>query len=261
MSTCSSIKINRAESLPSRRQPFGTRPALGQLQLVAQSVWFNMELGHKLIVWILPLFFLGFLLTMSEAYLQSVRVEEIPFRRMPPRSANLTAKSKSSRPSGIHLVSSLDYQRTFLHLFHVPYIICFYAAKGKWPYVPGFMKDRVDSASKNFFLQNDSYIKQFCTKWIQVKECFRPIFDKSNDSDVETLDVQKLEGQRCNCDKLVSTESPVPVVYFDKNYIGNVSSETILTTIDFLKSFLPPPTKKHKRKNRVRGRLDEMDIE
>ncbi|EDW02572.1 GH22070 [Drosophila grimshawi] len=140
-------------------------------------------------------------------------------------------------------------------------IICFYAAKGKWPYVPGFMKDRVDSASKNFFLQNDSYIKQFCTKWIQVKECFRPIFDKSNDSDVETLDVQKLEGQRCNCDKLVSTESPVPVVYFDKNYIGNVSSETILTTIDFLKSFLPPPTKKHKRKNRVRGRLDEMDIE
>lgn len=53
----------------------------------------------------------------------------------------------------------------------------------------------------------------------------------------------------------------MPVVYFDKNYIGNVSSETILTTIEFLESFLPTPTKKHKRKNRVRGRIDEMDIE
>lgn len=53
----------------------------------------------------------------------------------------------------------------------------------------------------------------------------------------------------------------MPVVYFDKNYIGNVSTETIMNTIEFLESFLPPPTKKHKRKNRVRGRLDEIDID
>ncbi|XP_051860280.1 uncharacterized protein LOC117569518 isoform X2 [Drosophila albomicans] len=133
---------------------------------------------------------------------------------------------------------------------------------GKWPYVPGFMKTRVNSAARNFFHQNDSFIKQFCTKWIQVKECFRPLFDKSNDTtvEVETLDAQK-QIQRCDCDKLVSTEAPVPVVYFDKNYIGNVSSDTILSTIEFLESFLPPPTKKHKRKNRVRGRLDEIDID
>jgi len=80
---------------------------------------------------------------------------------------------------------------------------------------------------------------------------------------VETLNAkfQGQKGQTCNCDKLLSTEPPVPVVYFDKNYIGNVSSETILTTIEFLESFLPPPTKKHKRKNRVRGRLDDMDID
>jgi len=74
---------------------------------------------------------------------------------------------------------------------------------------------------------------------------------------VETLDSQK-QTQNCNCDKLVTND---PIVYFDKNYIGNVSSETILTTIDFLQSFLPPPTKKNKRKNKVRGRVDEIDID
>lgn len=60
--------------------------------------------------------------------------------------------------------------------FYISDIICFYAAKGKWPYVPGFMKYRVDNAARSFFNQNDSFIKQFCTKWIQVKECFRPLF-------------------------------------------------------------------------------------
>ncbi|XP_017836871.1 uncharacterized protein LOC108596024 [Drosophila busckii] len=220
-----------------------------------------MDLAHKIVFWILPLFLLCFILTLCEAYLNTVRIEEIPFGKTPPRIASLKLKHKDSRRSGIHLITSLEHQRTFLHLFHVPYIICFYAAKGKWPYVPGFMKNRVDTAARSFFHQNDSFIKQFCTKWIQVKECFRPLFDKSNTtitSDVETLDLQK----RCNCDKLTSTESPVPVVYFDKNYIGNVSSETILTTIEFLESFLPPPTKKIKKnKIRVRGRVDEMDID
>ncbi|XP_034106603.1 uncharacterized protein LOC117569518 isoform X1 [Drosophila albomicans] len=223
-----------------------------------------MELARKIILWIIPLFVLAFLLTMSEAYLSRVRVEETPFQRIPPRAASLLVRKQGNpkRSSGIHLISSLKHQRTFLHIFHVPYIICFYAAKGKWPYVPGFMKTRVNSAARNFFHQNDSFIKQFCTKWIQVKECFRPLFDKSNDTtvEVETLDAQK-QIQRCDCDKLVSTEAPVPVVYFDKNYIGNVSSDTILSTIEFLESFLPPPTKKHKRKNRVRGRLDEIDID
>ncbi|XP_062135236.1 LOW QUALITY PROTEIN: uncharacterized protein LOC133844958 [Drosophila sulfurigaster albostrigata] len=223
-----------------------------------------MELARKIILWIIPLFVLAFLLTMSEAYLSRVRVEETPFQRIPPRAASLLVRKQGNpkRSSGIHLISSLEHQRTFLHIFHVPYIICFYAAKGKWPYVPGFMKTRVNSAARNFFHQNDSFIKQFCTKWIQVKECFRPLFDKSNDTtvEVETLDAQK-QIQRCDCDKLVSTEAPVPVVYFDKNYIGNVSSDTILSTIEFLESFLPPPTKKHKRKNRVRGRLDEIDID
>ncbi|KAH8233626.1 hypothetical protein KR026_010723 [Drosophila bipectinata] len=219
-----------------------------------------MELGTK--VAIFPVFLVGLMLSMGDGYLKSVRVEEIPF-------AGRQIVGSSNRASGIHLISSIEHQRTFLHLFHVPYIICFYAAKGKWPYVPGFMKYRVDNAARSFFHQNDSFIKQFCTKWIQVKECFRPIFDKSNttssEADVETLDAkiqkQNQNQNRCDCDKLMSTEAPVPVVYFDKNYIGNVSSETIMNTIEFLESFLPPPTKKHKRKNRVRGRLDEIDVD
>ncbi|XP_033254128.1 uncharacterized protein LOC108158081 [Drosophila miranda] len=210
-----------------------------------------MELARKIVIRIVPLFLLGWLLTMGEAYLESVRVEEIPFA-----GHKVPANRRSSE---IHLISSLEHQRNFLHLFHVPYIICFYAAKGKWPYVPGFMKYKVDNAARNLFHNNDSAIRQFCNKWIQVKECFRPIFDNSNRT--STDDVETLNGklQQCNCEKLLATESPV--VYFDKNYIGNVSSETIHNTIEFLESFLPPPTKKHKRKNRVRSRVDEMDID
>jgi len=147
------------------------------------------------------------------------------------------------------------------------------------------MKYRVDNAARSFFHQNDSFIKQFCTKWIQVKECFRPLFGgyKMGEPKIGSLITKPLfrqikyhhrcgggdsecqisgtEGADLQLRQAPSTEPPVPVVYFDKNYIGNVSSETILTTIEFLESFLPPPTKKHKRKNRVRGRLDDMDIE
>ncbi|XP_033154130.1 uncharacterized protein LOC117137034 [Drosophila mauritiana] len=254
MSTSSTIKINRERSEIIQVSDNSCRTFVSHIYcwLVKSS---TMELRRKITLRILPLFLAIFLFTMGEAYLKSVRVDEIPFA-----GKKVLANRRSS---GIHLISSLEHQRTFLHLFHVPYIICFYAAKGKWPYVPGFMKYRVDNAARSFFNQNDSFIKQFCTKWIQVKECFRPLFDKSNNTDVEveTLDA-KIQGQRCNCDKLLlSTEPPVPVVYFDKNYIGNVSSETIMNTIEFLESFLPPPTKKHKRKNRVRGRLDDMDIE
>lgn len=60
---------------------------------------------------------------MSEAYLKSVRIEEIPYRRTPQRMASVLGgknKGKSGRSSGIHLISSLEHQRTFLHLFHVP---------------------------------------------------------------------------------------------------------------------------------------------
>ncbi|KAL7737529.1 hypothetical protein ACLKA6_007656 [Drosophila palustris] len=212
-----------------------------------------MDLARKIILWIIPIFVLGFLLTLSEAYLHPA---EIPFKRP---TVGLLARnlSQNRRSSGIHLISSLEHQRTFLNIFQVPYMLCYYAARGKWPYVPGFMKSRVNSAAKGFFNQNDSYIQNFCTKWIEVKECFRPNYDKNTNSFVETLDSQK-QIQNCNCDKMPKD----PVVYFDKNYIGNVSSETILTTIDFLESFLPPPTKKQKnKKNRVRGRVDEIDIE
>lgn len=83
----------------------------------------HMQLARKIILWIFPLFVLGFLLTMSEAYLKSVRIEEIPYRRTPQRMASLMGgklKGKAGRSSGIHLISSMEHQRTFLHLFHVP---------------------------------------------------------------------------------------------------------------------------------------------
>ncbi|XP_030388267.1 uncharacterized protein LOC115634576 [Scaptodrosophila lebanonensis] len=216
-----------------------------------------MELRHKIVFWIFPIFVWCFLLTLSEAYLQSVRIEEIPFALTQPKNPE-TIKQKKHQSSGIHLISSLEHQRAFFNIFRVPYIICFYAAKGKWPYMPGFMKSRVDNAARNFFKQNDSIIKQACTKWIQVKECFRPLFDKPTETDSET-ETLNAKYRQCNCDKLGATAAPL--VYFDKNHIGNVSSGTILSTIEFLESFLPPTTKKNKRKNRVRGRIDEMEID
>jgi len=73
-----------------------------------------MELRRKIAWRILPLFLFAFLLTVGEAYLKSVRVEEIPF------AGRKVQVLTSRRSSGIHLISSLEHQRTFLHLFHVP---------------------------------------------------------------------------------------------------------------------------------------------
>lgn len=108
----------------ARAYPAGTLLCTGQShsgRLLGQS--YEMQLARKIILWIFPLFVLGFLLTMSEAYLKSVRVEEIPYRRTPQRMAGVLGgkyKGKTGRSSGIHLISSLEHQRTFLHLFHVP---------------------------------------------------------------------------------------------------------------------------------------------
>lgn len=55
----------------------------------------------------------------------------------------------------------------------------------------------------------------------------------------------------CSC-SVKATESSA-IVYFDKNYVGNVSAENILETIEFLRTFLPPATKKPKKKIRVRN--------
>jgi len=95
----------------------------GQSHFVGQGIKFTtMKLARKILLRTMPLFVLGYLLTMSEAYLQSVRVEEIPFREIPQQSVGLLGRnqSKDRRSSGIHLISSLEHQRTFLHLFQVP---------------------------------------------------------------------------------------------------------------------------------------------
>ncbi|XP_075167842.1 uncharacterized protein LOC142240008 [Haematobia irritans] len=232
-----------------------------------------MLLKTKLVSFIAPFYLVAVVNEMlyCSAYMNSVRIEEIPFAlRM--RNINRSRGSPLKRPSGedghsgIYGLQRLDQHKGFLKIFNVPYIICFFAAKGKWPFIPPMMQNRVDVAARTLFSQNDSFIKQFCQKWIQVKECFRPIFCKANskpntDLDVFNLDVITSAPQRCQCANLISTEAPVPVVYFDRDHIGNISTETIRNTIEFLENFLPPPPKKNKRKNRVRSRLDDMDIE
>lgn len=95
----------------------------GQSRVVRQGIKLTiMDLARKLILWIIPMLVLGFLLTMSEGYLQSVRVEEIPFRQIAQRPVSLLARniSQNRRSSGIHLISSLEHQRAFLNIFQVP---------------------------------------------------------------------------------------------------------------------------------------------
>uniref|UniRef100_A0A1A9WNW4 Uncharacterized protein n=1 Tax=Glossina brevipalpis TaxID=37001 RepID=A0A1A9WNW4_9MUSC len=182
-----------------------------------------MKLKDKILRYTIPIFILLFIdeLFYTEAYMKSVRIEEIPFG-LPPNVES-------------------------------------YHSLGKWPFIPPFMQNRVDVAARNLFSQNDSYIKQFCQKWIQIKECFRP--NTTTTPAAERLEVITVSPKRqCECANLQATES-APVIFFDRDHIGNVSADTIRNTIEFLESFLPPKSKKNKRKNRVRSRVDAMDIE
>ncbi|KAM7345296.1 uncharacterized protein ACRADG_011660 isoform 2-T2 [Cochliomyia hominivorax] len=225
-----------------------------------------MDLKSKLLWRIIPIYMLLVVdeLLYSDAFMKSIKIEEIPFA-LSLKSHNKTRESSSLRHpvqedvKNIHAMKRLDQHKSFLKIFNIPYIICFFAAKGKWPFIPPFMQNRVDAAARTLFSQNDSFIKQFCNKWIQIKECFRPLF--SSTTTPSSVDVVSLSNQKCQCANLVATEPPVPVVYFDRDHIGNISVETIYNTIEFLQNFLPPPTKKGKRKNHVRSRVDEMDIE
>ncbi|CAD7014811.1 uncharacterized protein LOC101459319 [Ceratitis capitata] len=225
------------------------------------------SLREQLLWCVLPTFLLllVYQLLLTHAYLRSVRIEEIPFGRadageeQQQKDARLFGQRTSGGGGGIHAISSLEQRRGFFHIFNIPYIVCFFAAKGKWPFIPNFMQGRVDATARTFFKQNDSVIKQFCHKWIQIKECFRPLFATATTlSDVEMLG--PVRSTPCTC-----ANTNEPIVYFDKDHIGNVSRDTILSTIEFLETFLPPPqtppTKKSKKKIRVRSRVDEMDID
>ncbi|XP_055920160.1 uncharacterized protein LOC129951836 [Eupeodes corollae] len=171
---------------------------------------------------------------------------------------------------GIIAKTKFEERRSFFHLFNVPYIVCFFAAKGKWPFFPNFMQVQVDQVGRSIFPQSDSFIRNYCQKWIQIKECFRPHNIVSYpdapppptteppapiNTEVETIATDP-PTTVCSCaQRAIEQFRPAPVVFFDKNYIGNVSAETIRNTIEFLESFLPPPTKKPKRKLKIRERI------
>ncbi|XP_055837568.1 uncharacterized protein LOC129905965 [Episyrphus balteatus] len=134
------------------------------------------------------------------------------------------------------------------------------------------MQVQVDQVGRSIFPQSDSFIRNYCQKWIQIKECFRPhnIIPVPQDpppapmteppepinTEVETFPTDP-PTTPCSCAQrnIEQSRPQAPIVFFDKNYIGNVSSDTIMNTIEFLQSFLPPPTKKPKRRNKIRDRI------
>lgn len=97
--------------------------------------------------------------------------------------------------------------------------------------------------------------------------------------------------RQCNCPYQPASQqeqygngagSPISVVYFDQEQVGNVSIETIRDTIEFLQNFLPPEkgatiwqqntrkkiknssTRKNnsnkRRKPRIESRIDHIEV-
>lgn len=53
-------------------------------------------------------------------------------------------------------------------------VVCFFASKGKWPFIPPFHQVKIDQASRSLFVQSDSFIQRFCKNWVPVTKCYRP---------------------------------------------------------------------------------------
>uniref|UniRef100_T1H2E0 Uncharacterized protein n=1 Tax=Megaselia scalaris TaxID=36166 RepID=T1H2E0_MEGSC len=53
-------------------------------------------------------------------------------------------------------------------------VVCFFASKGKWPFIPPFQQVKVDQVSRSLFPRSDSFIQNFCKNWFPVTKCYRP---------------------------------------------------------------------------------------
>lgn len=54
-------------------------------------------------------------------------------------------------------------------------IVCFFAAKGVWPFYPSVLQFQVNEMGKKLFTQSDDKIRQFCRgKFNFPDTCYRP---------------------------------------------------------------------------------------
>ncbi|XP_031618667.1 uncharacterized protein LOC116337868 [Contarinia nasturtii] len=86
--------------------------------------------------------------------------------------------------SSVHLRNSIQTHSTrtsrgFLGLFIIPYIVCFFVAKGFWPMYPSMLQYQVNEMGKKVFSQSDERIRQFCCGKLNFQEsCYRPVLFK-----------------------------------------------------------------------------------
>lgn len=60
-------------------------------------------------------------------------------------------------------------------LSYYPDIVCFFAAKGFWPFYPHMLQLQVNEMGKKIFAQSDDKIRQFCRgKFNFPDTCYRP---------------------------------------------------------------------------------------
>ncbi|XP_037903134.1 uncharacterized protein LOC119646675 isoform X1 [Hermetia illucens] len=150
--------------------------------------------------------------------------------------------------------------RNFFQLFNIPYIICFFAATGKWPFIPPLLQVKVNQVSRSLFIQNDEYIKNYCQEWITIVQCHRPF--PTTEAPTSTMSTTTMEATEpepeettteCVCGRRSIARVPNnEIVFLDRTFVGNVSVETIQATIQFLRSLLPLKRKK-RPSNKNRG--------
>ncbi|XP_037903135.1 uncharacterized protein LOC119646675 isoform X2 [Hermetia illucens] len=132
--------------------------------------------------------------------------------------------------------------RNFFQLFNIPYIICFFAATGKWPFIPPLLQVKVNQ------------------EWITIVQCHRPF--PTTEAPTSTMSTTTMEATEpepeettteCVCGRRSIARVPNnEIVFLDRTFVGNVSVETIQATIQFLRSLLPLKRKK-RPSNKNRG--------
>lgn len=57
-------------------------------------------------------------------------------------------------------------------------ILCYYAAKGRWPQYPKIMDNQVQEMSKKVFAMDDYALQKYCEGIFILKHCYRPFYVK-----------------------------------------------------------------------------------
>ncbi|XP_039441680.1 uncharacterized protein LOC120422349 isoform X2 [Culex pipiens pallens] len=67
-----------------------------------------------------------------------------------------------------------DKTSAFFGLLKLPYILCYFAARGEWPQYPPHLQGAVLDLGRHVFAMNDYGLRNYCSKHYPVNQCHRP---------------------------------------------------------------------------------------